>query len=335
MRRSSRSNSPFSSDSLLDVLSNLVGVLIVLIVLVGLRLRQAPATIFLPVLEQKFDRERSQIEEQLRDLEQAKARQADELQRLVAELREAELSTREQEQQLARLQAELASAGRSEQEMLAELDRLADELERLGQAVQPLERKVADLEQNRPKPKRLEIRFPISRPVEGDEIHFELASRRVTLVDLESLMREAASVARGMREELRWRGRFTGQTLPVGAFALEFTLLKEQIPLSESALYGPGSFRARLVEWKLTPVQQQRGEPVEVAVKPGSEFNRVLGLHPPSRYTITLWTYADSFSAFRLIRDYLYEQGYSVAARPLPPGIPIAGSIFGTRSYKQ
>ena len=63
----------------------------------------------------------------------------------------------------------------------------------------------------------------------------------------------------------------------------------------------------------------------------GVAINRI----SPSRATITLWIYPDSFGLHRRIRNDLVERGFSVAARPLPEGLAIRGSPLGTQSAAQ
>jgi hypothetical protein len=55
----------------------------------------------------------------------------------------------------------------------------------------------------------------------------------------------------------------------------------------------------------------------------------------PNRYTITIWTYPDSFDEFRKLKKILYQQGYAVAGRPLPEGMPIGASPSGSKSSAQ
>jgi hypothetical protein len=79
-------------------------------------------------------------------------------------------------------------------------------------------------------------------------------------------------------------------------------------------------------------VSSQLGEPIDAALKPGSNFRRSLEMLSPRTYTITVWSYPDSFGEFRKLQQDLYALGYSVAARPLPEGAPIGASPHGTKS---
>jgi hypothetical protein len=67
----------------------------------------------------------------------------------------------------------------------------------------------------------------------------------------------------------------------------------------------------------------------------GSDFRQALAKILPGRTTITIWVYPDGFEAFRQIRRELYRLNYAIAARPLTPGTPIAGSTEGSKSATQ
>jgi hypothetical protein len=55
----------------------------------------------------------------------------------------------------------------------------------------------------------------------------------------------------------------------------------------------------------------------------------------PNTYTITIWTYPDSFPEYARLKKELYELGYAVAARPLPHGMAIGASPRGSKSSAQ
>jgi hypothetical protein len=77
------------------------------------------------------------------------------------------------------------------------------------------------------------------------------------------------------------------------------------------------------------------GDPLETALAPGSRFRDKLAMMSPRQYTITVWTYPDSFAEFRRLKKELYGLGYAVAGRPLPEGMPIGASPHGSRSSAQ
>ena len=93
--------------------------------------------------------------------------------------------------------------------------------------------------------------------------------------------------------------------------------------------------RYDLRAWEIVPEFENRGETYEATKNPISEFSRAINRINPARATITLWVYPDSFTLYRRLRNELVEQGFSVAARPLPDGMTIRGSPQGTQSAAQ
>ena len=87
--------------------------------------------------------------------------------------------------------------------------------------------------------------------------------------------------------------------------------------------------RIGLSEWELEPIDPNRGETLEAALAPTSEFRRVVDHIEPRQAAVTLWVYPDSFPLFRRLRDYLYEHDVVVAGRPITAGTFIAASRRG------
>jgi hypothetical protein len=90
-----------------------------------------------------------------------------------------------------------------------------------------------------------------------------------------------------------------------------------------------------LRRWTLVPVASELGETVDEALAPQSAFRNELARCKPGRTAITIWVYSDSFGPFRRLREELYRLGFVVAARPLPPEVPISGSPEGSKSAAQ
>ena len=88
-------------------------------------------------------------------------------------------------------------------------------------------------------------------------------------------------------------------------------------------------------QFTLEPIDEVVGELIDDALRPGSQFQRVLSQYERGRTTITLWVYPTSFQDFRAVKHHLYPLGFAVAGRPLQEGRPIGGSVYGTRSSAQ
>ncbi len=333
MPRSAASEPRFGSDSFLDVTANLVGVLIILIVLVGLRVAKAP----LPLLPSGADTI-ERVAEARSALDRLRLEQVQVARQLDASTEDAFAKTAalaEYRSHTERLRSINAALGR---ELADQRDRLSEDQAALGEArtrLAALDRETRELGDNAEHPRPLVYRSPLSRPVNGDELHFELRGGRITLIDLNGLLERAKGMAKQGEVQLRDHGEATMVTGTIGRFRLRFTMAREEIPFTQSLMYSSGSFRARLVDWEAEPVDAQRGEDSATASQAASQWHVVLARHAPKKFAVTLWVYPESFMLFRQTRDELYELGYSVAARPLPSGFAIRGSSRGSRSFTQ
>jgi hypothetical protein len=176
-------------------------------------------------------------------------------------------------------------------------------------------------------------RSPVARPADSNEYHFELRRNRITFINLDQLL---ALTKADAQVRVRMSDRMpaiSGKVGPVGAFSLEYELMRSVPGSVEEILERKSYFNFRA--WELTPESEVRGETYESTRNPLSEFSRSVNRLTPGRATITLWVYPDSFALQRRIRDDLVERGFSVAVRPLPEGMTIRGSPMGTQSAAQ
>jgi hypothetical protein len=338
---------PFSFDSFLDVVANVVGIIIrlILVVWVGARtytgMQTSPSTPAAEVVTpEAADPLVDELEERRRELALVQNRLADQLQQLdAARAREpsssderAALETRrrkldEEKTALDRQDAEheliAKAAAMSGGELRERSRRLMDEIK----AVQKLP----------PLKKTFQYKTPISQPVQAEELLFECLDGRVAFVDVGNMLREVRTTIRDKGEELRSHWQAEGVAGPVGAFRLHYTLERERDVLGfGDSPDAKANFRYGLVGWVIEPMAQPRGEPVEAALAPNSEFRRIVDAVDPQLTVVTFFVYPDSFAAFRRLRDYLYDRDVVVAGRPLPAGAPItASSKNGTRSRGQ
>jgi hypothetical protein len=332
-RRATGTEPAFGTDSFLDVTANLVGVLIVLIVLIGMRVRKMP---FRPTaIDAEIERRLSSLEGGVNDLAMERLRLAHELEELrrgltakqaaLAGLRSASLDI-EQTQQTIREDSRLEEAAIRTREA-----ELAEAKARLVS----LSHDFATAKAAPVSTRQLVHRSPLSQAIDSEQLHLELLHSRVTFIDLAGLMDRVRIKCRSMEPELRALSRVTSETGAIGPYRLRFTMAREDLPFSQSMFYSSSSFHARLVDWRLIATQEMRGEPVDEALGTDSQLDRVLARHSPNKYAITLWTYSDSFSAFRQLRDALSDRGYIIAARPLPMGLSIQGAPWGSQSMAQ
>jgi hypothetical protein len=175
---------------------------------------------------------------------------------------------------------------------------------------------------------------PISRAVDGPEAHIVISNGRVAFIPLEALLDQLKTNARRQAQQLVNQPELTETVGPVEGFRLKYTL--ERVDLAPDAAHGrPGGGYARVQRWTLVPTSDSLGEPVRLALSEGSDFYKTLAKILPGRTTITIWVYPDGFDGFRQVRKELYRRSYTIAARPLPPGLLISGSPDGSKSAAQ
>lgn len=352
-RRRPKPREMFSFDSFLDVVANVVGIIIrlILVVWVGARSYSSLAHRTLgeieplaPVPEVREEDEpiytqlktEQQVLQHLREqmLEQLKLIQGERDARLRAEPQELALKAQVDEAK-ARSKSEIGERDQGK-DVLAKTSlttaAIQERSKRLTEQILALERQ--------PVPKRtLHYRTPISRPVQSDEFHFELQQGRVAFIDVFGLLEEFSERREEIEKQLQGMWQVHGTFGPIGAYRMQYTVERERGLLDAIADQGTPSghqgFRYGLSAWKIEPVTSVRGEDVEDALQPGSSFRQLADRLDPGASAVTFWIYPDSFAAFRRIRDFLYERGITVAGRPLPTGIPIASSRKGTASRGQ
>ena len=320
-------------DSFLDVVANIVGILIILVMVVGVRAKNAPllavptektqqTTVALErelATEQSFRRDVLQAAEQIQSVrEEALARLAhrNALATVVSAWRQ-KIDTRRDK---------LDAQARQGFDMARELDAARVKLARAHQDR-------AGLDAAKRQPVRIEsYPTPLSRTVDGPEAHFQLLGGRVTFIPMEPLLAQFKADARRKAYRLQNQPELSETIGPVGGFRLRYTLKRYEVPIEIQLDTGRGGSYARLKRWTLIPVSAQLGESVEVALGPDSDFRRALARFDPRRTTVTIWTYADSFDDFRRLKKELFTAGFATAGRPLPDGFPIGGSPEGTKS---
>jgi hypothetical protein len=337
----------FSFDSFLDVVANVCGIIIRLILVAWVGARSYHAAYAHKAVEDAAPTASTHVAAEPDPLEPALKRQRDELEqmqkRLLEQLRQnqhMQALTAAEAEQLAALEsteAKLADqrhqaakdpqgAAKAAQLTLAELKTRSDQLAA----------ELRELESQPAPTKTLHYRTPVSRPVHTDELHFECQGGHVGFIDLQAFLVEIRRNLEDKAQLLKTQWEVDGTAGPVGAYRLRYTLDRERGPLDMGSL--PSSdrgFHYGLAGWVVEPITQTRGETAAEALAAGSQFRRLIEALDPEQGVVTLWVYPDSFALYRQLRDYMHEHNIEVAGRPMPPGVPIASSRHGTASRGQ
>jgi hypothetical protein len=317
-------NSSVGTDSFLDVITNFVGILIILVMVVGQRARNAP----LPDVSRPADTA----------LEAAAAEAAaveGDVQRIAAKMRQvrAEMAARTfqrdqvqtlitaVEHDLAERRAALDLAARERFDVKRELALAEDELGRLKDQREQAEGTLA--------PPTITVESyptPLGKTVDGKEAHFQLLGGRLTYVPFEALIDRLKATVRDYASKMNTEAQIVDTLGPIGGFRMRYAVERFDTP--------QGSY-LQVARVELLPVSKQLGDPIATALASGSRFREKLEMMSSREYTITVWTYPDSFAEFRRLKKELYEMGYAVAGRPLPEGMPIGASPHGSKSSAQ
>jgi hypothetical protein len=340
----------FSFDSFLDVVANVVGIIIRLILVVWVGARSYPTIALLQTQQELAEMVASDVDPNdplHKEIAACRAELAEAQQRLRHQLEQVD----EVRQVRAKVEQKLVFLGAERTELENEKLRLSQEAslqDRTGKAAdlslaearartKKLQDEIVALEKLPPVKKTLRYRTPVSKPVEGDEILFECRQQRVTFIDIAALLAEMRRSMDDHTQELRQRWQVSDRVGPVGAYRLLYVLERERG--SMDALGGlpdaNASFRYGLSGWELEPISPFRGETLEAALAPNSEFRQIADRIDPHYATVTFWIDGASFGMYRQLRDYLYAREIDVAGRPLPDGAPIASSRRGTISRGQ
>lgn len=357
-RRHREAGPSLESDSFLDIVANIVGILIILIVIVGVRVGQSasqeaarpemaaaalpptpvvaprpqivtataldppPTPAASPALLASIDSARNDIK-----LLQAERRSLQEKSQQVgaahAALTAHAVSIAAEQEGLSR---SLAAADAEAVQLDAALDDLRSKLDGLG-------RQISDVPAERVTVLRHRLN-PIGREVRGEELHFRIADGRVAYVPIQELIERLKPEIEREKDWIAKYRKHRGRVGPIDGFSMDYVVERERLSVVEQLQQGTQVMRISVSGWKVTAEPDLAAEPVEIAIAGDSKYRTALRLAKPGT-TVTFWVYPDSFEAYRRLQEHAYEAGFAVAARPLPAGVPIAGSPNGSRSSSQ
>ncbi len=352
-RRRPRREIAFSFDSFLDVVANVVGIILRLILMAWVGAQSYTGLVELaPVgspTQTALPEPAAQPEptsplapgvERLRgDLAVAKVRLHQQTE-LLDPLREQARRAGEMVEALQGRRRELEGARAALERQGAERAKSAQVL---GLSLRELSERskklLAEIERARRAPtakKELRYRTPVSQPV-IEELMFECRNGRVTPFDRAGLEEKIWQEVRLRQKEFLHNWEMSGVTPPLGAFRLRWSAERERGLLDAKSATPAESaqYRARLVAYSADPIRAERGETADAALKAGSYFRNLVDPLDPEQTAVTLWVYPDSFALYRRLRDYLHDRDMVVAGRPMPEGSAIGSSQRGTPSRGQ
>ncbi len=345
-------------DSFLDIIANIVGILIILVMVVGVRASHSTLARHDASSAQGAERPenprqphaqvaslRAEVKQVTRQITASRGEINTMAGRITSMSQEAQLQDRERiklsmqrtliEEDLQKRRARLSETEQFQfdvQRQLTESQIRLDELTREQLALASAPPAVEEIET---------VTTPLARQVRGEELHLRLKNGLVSIVPIQSLMNEVYPRVENLRRTLQQQGHVVETFGPIHGYRLRLTLSRSSAPRSFAApvhLQTPGSYlRKNQIEqnFKFLPVSDKLGQNVEQALMPGATLQELLAAHQREATPVTIWVYTDSFDEFRILKRTLWEMHFPVAVRPMAMGDQIGASPHGTRSAAQ
>lgn len=317
-------------DSFLDVITNIVGILIILVMVVGARVQKIiiDASPGAPARMTALDRE-------VRELGSTVATAESDVEDLVAQGEQVSAAAMAANAARVQLATAVAAATREIEARKAAADEGRVKAAEVSLKKRQLETEVqntqleADGLAHAPVTTEQVLAYPtpIGRTVTGEEIHFRLEAGRIAYIPLTELFEIAKAQTRRRSGDIAGMAARVESVGPEQDFWLDYVI---EAKIDQAR----GQVLVRSREWVVRPAAPGVGEPIDAALAPQSRFRGLLANAAPDT-TVTLWCYPDSFDGYRKIREELHRLGVPTACRPLPDGAPIGGSTEGSKSVVQ
>ena len=325
MRRDDSQIESAGQDSFLDVTTNIVGILIILVIVVAMRAQN-------PIVSQASI---AADEDKLKELGHNAAQVEYDARRLGAQVEEVNREIDAKSEEREALATMIAAAEKAIGDRRAKFDSSDQEdfdiRRQLNEGRAEIDRDAREIESLKSQPRAVqEVRHyptPISHTVLGHEVHFQLLGGRISYVPIDEFIDDVRADMRGGGTDLAHITDRVGVVGPRNGFEFRYTM---DVVMQQ----GRGVVGVRAKEFQVVPVSIG-GETIEQALGQRSDFRTAMALHSPRDTTVTLWTYPDSFETYRVLKEELHRLGYATAGRPLPKGVLIGGSDHGTKSSAQ
>ena len=342
-----------NQDSFLDVVANVVGVLIILVMLVGAQASRSllagnaeatregnPSSQIEPTAEHSPE-DSEKLQQELAEAWQkaiASQREVLELATQVTRISlEADASDRERiklamhrqviEEDVERRRNELDAERQQEFDIQRQLVESQIKLDQLTQEHLALASSADEVETVECVP------TPLAKEVDVPSIHLRVRKGLVSIVPVEKLQQEFQIQAEGIRRRLQSSSEVVETFGPIDGYRAKLTVIKR------GPVGGPiaGQRRENILETfiEFLPISDDIGQNVEQALMPGSVLHEYLENQRRESPPVDVWLYTDSFNEFRALKRALWERGYAVAIRPLRPGDTIGASPYGSKSAAQ
>jgi hypothetical protein len=344
-------------DSFLDIVANLVGVLIILVVVVGAQATSSwkkvePSQELIGKSDElqlelsrtsdvvlKLHKDNQQLENQIAKESMLTADLAQQRHEMLMQLAVVKREmTKEREARAAALKKRYDSNDQKLAENVALQQDFQSEKRRLENQMIGLTRELnAVSAQSQPETEIINhLPSPIAKTVFAQEIHFHLSQGRLTYVPMEELIAKMKSEWKVKAEKLKQTYETVESVGPIGSFRMQYELISEDH--REKTKFGDVTHkRVSFRRFKLFPIKQHLGESIDEALTQSgsSEFQKVLSRFEPRKTTVSIWVYPDSYDHHGQLKEWLHRNGFQMASWPLDHGKQISGGPNGFKTSAQ
>jgi hypothetical protein len=337
-------------DSFLDIVANLVGILIILVVVIGAQASSVwsepePKVELLEQIENleeqvsrtsnvvaKLNTDNEQLEERILEENRLAANLTDQRHEMLVQL---EILRREIEKKRLRRQSELELIDANQRENIKRQTEFTRNRNQRLRELDSVVRETNAVAASAPKKDVIEhFPNPIAKTVFAEEVHFRLYDGKLSYVPMEELISRMKSEWKLKAEKLKNANRTVETVGPIKNFRMQYELATDL--MTQQTKYGPVERKAvRFNKFQIHPVPGELGEVVEDALAEGSEFRQILDRLEPRRTTVSIWVYPADFGGHNEIKSWLHENGFQIASWPLENGRKISGGPQGFKTSAQ
>ena len=339
-------------DSFIDVVCNMVGILIVLVMIVGVRATggasdpAAKATV--ATFRPSGARFQAADEQALKELAAVRSRatraneQVEKAAKEVVDLATQAVVVDAARQQLTILKAMVEKDIEERRAKLsADAQRQFDVQRQIAEAeikLNGLTREHIALISQPAQGEKVEcVPTPFGREVNGEEIHVRLLNGLLAVVPTEELIDEVER--RGVdyiRTGLDRRSQAEEIYGPIDGFRMRFVVTRQESEAIPGAMQFASSSQPKIhLRFTFLPVSDRIGHSIEQALLPDSKFMSTIRARRSSAPAVVAWVYPDSYDALRTLKREMWKAGMPLAVKPLPEGQPIAVGTDGQRAVAQ
>lgn len=319
-------------DAFLDVLTNMVGIIILLVVVIGIRTSRATVKAAVDEVQVAANNQDADEKEKAKSAEQAVLAAESNLKRLMQQVvnvrGETTLRDKERnylatyvaafEQEINQRRDALSAEQRADFDLRRKLVESQQTLENLGREQVALLAQPSEVEaiENQP--------TPLAHRMSGKKLILHLAAGHVTNIP-EQLFLDLVTDIQSNLWRLRDAKSFISSVGPINGFRLRYQVAMIPVALAEAPYQSvPGSpnqlpmMKAELIWYEVLPEKLPIGDEVAKALEPNSELQQVLHEHPADTNTVVIIVYPDSIRELHQLKKQLYAAGYAIAEKPKP-----------------